>query len=133
MYTLGMKQYYNISIYCNNYYSNTIQYSLKEISIYCTLQYIVMLQYFAMFVVLIYKCSIITPQKWLDLLKPELYTWVSHAFIQLYRVYILFFTAITHIPIWNIFIIIQSNIALWQYIGIHSNTIIWHWSVSFHP
>ena len=38
---LGMKQYYNISIYCNIYYCNTIQYGLKEISIYCTLQYIV--------------------------------------------------------------------------------------------
>ena len=36
-----MKQYYNISIYCNIFYSNTIQYGLKEISIYCTLQYIV--------------------------------------------------------------------------------------------
>ena len=35
-----MKQYYNISIYCNIYYCNTIQYGLKEISIYCTLQYI---------------------------------------------------------------------------------------------
>ena len=32
---------FNISIYCNIYYSNTIQYGLKEISIYCTLQYIV--------------------------------------------------------------------------------------------
>ena len=37
---LGMKQYYNISIYCNIYYSNTIQYGFNEISIYCTLQYI---------------------------------------------------------------------------------------------
>ena len=36
-----MKQYYNISIYCNIYFCNTIQYGLKEISIYCTLQYIV--------------------------------------------------------------------------------------------
>ena len=36
-----MKQYYNISIYCNIYYCNTIQYGLKEILIYCTLQYIV--------------------------------------------------------------------------------------------
>ena len=34
----GMKQYYNISTNCNIYYSNTIQYGLKEISIYCTLQ-----------------------------------------------------------------------------------------------
>ena len=31
-----MKQYYNISIYCNIYYCNTIQYGLKEISIYCS-------------------------------------------------------------------------------------------------
>ena len=38
---VGMKQYYNILIYCNIYYSNTIPYGLKEISIYCTLQYIV--------------------------------------------------------------------------------------------
>ena len=37
-----MKQYYNISIYCNIYYCNTIQYGLKKISIYCTLQYIVL-------------------------------------------------------------------------------------------
>ena len=36
-----MKQYnYTILIYCNIYYSSTIQYSLKEILIYCTLQYI---------------------------------------------------------------------------------------------
>ena len=35
-----MKQYYNISIYCNIYYSNTIEYGLKEISVYCTLRYI---------------------------------------------------------------------------------------------
>ena len=53
---LGMKQYYNILIYCNIYCSNTIQYGFKEISIYCTLQYIVIycniLQYIAMFVVL---------------------------------------------------------------------------------
>ena len=41
MCVLGMKQYYNTSIYCNNYYYNTIQYGLKEISMYCTLQYIV--------------------------------------------------------------------------------------------
>ena len=34
---VGMKQYYNISIYCNIYYSNTIQYGLKEISIYCNI------------------------------------------------------------------------------------------------
>ena len=40
-YPLGMKQYYNISIYCNICFCNTIQYGLKEISIYCTLQYIV--------------------------------------------------------------------------------------------
>ena len=32
-YVLGMKQYYNISIYCNIYYCNTIQYGLKEILI----------------------------------------------------------------------------------------------------
>ena len=37
---IGMKQYYNISIYSNIYYSNAMQYGLKEISIYCTLQYI---------------------------------------------------------------------------------------------
>ena len=35
-----MKQYYNILIYCNIYYCNTMQYGLKDISIYCTLQYI---------------------------------------------------------------------------------------------
>ena len=33
--SLGMKQYYNIPIYCNIYYSNIIQYGLKEIAIYC--------------------------------------------------------------------------------------------------
>ena len=42
IYILGMKQYYNISIYCNIYFCNTIQYGLKEISIYCTLQYVAM-------------------------------------------------------------------------------------------
>ena len=30
--TLGMQQYYNISIYCNIYYSNTIQYNLMDIA-----------------------------------------------------------------------------------------------------
>ena len=35
-----MKQYYNISIYCNIYYSNTIEYGLQDISVYCTLRYI---------------------------------------------------------------------------------------------
>ena len=45
-----MKQYYNISIYCNIYYSNTIQYGLKEISIYCALQDILI----AMFAVLMF-------------------------------------------------------------------------------
>ena len=34
-----MKQYYNILIHCNIYYSNAIQYGLKKITIYCTLQY----------------------------------------------------------------------------------------------
>ena len=38
-------------------------------------------------------------------------------------VYILYVTAKTHIPIWNVFIKMQSNIAIWQYIAIHSNTI----------
>ena len=37
---VGMKQYYNIII-SNIYHCNTIQYGLKEISIYCALQYIV--------------------------------------------------------------------------------------------
>ena len=40
-YSVGMQQYYNISIYCNIYYCNTIQYGIMEKSIYCTLQYIV--------------------------------------------------------------------------------------------
>ena len=48
--------------YIDIYYSNTIQYGLNEISIYCALQYIVIiiLQYIAMFVVLM---LIIKPQK----------------------------------------------------------------------
>ena len=52
---VGMKQYYNISIYCNSYYCNTIQYGLKEISIIIILHiaiYCDILQYIAMFVVL---------------------------------------------------------------------------------
>ena len=64
VYIIGMKQYYNISICCNIYYSNTIQYSLKQISIYCTLQYIVIycniLQY-------LFLNVINTPQNWLNL------------------------------------------------------------------
>ena len=47
---LGMKQYYNISIYCNIYYSNTWlkgTISILHIAIYCDI-----FQYIATFVVL---------------------------------------------------------------------------------
>ena len=45
VFVLGKKQYYNISMYCNVYYCNTIRTiycSLKEISTYCVLEYIAM-------------------------------------------------------------------------------------------
>ena len=105
-----MKQYYNISIYCNIYYCNTIQYGLKEISIYYTLQYIVIYYINCN----IYYCNTIQ----YGLKEISIYctlqyiaiycnvcclnyinTQSLHHKIWLYRVYILYFTAKTHIPI----------------------------------
>ena len=113
-----MKQYYNISIYCNIYYSNTIQYSLKEISIYCTLQYIVI------------YCNVYCP----NVINTQLlhhkidWTWIIHfSFSYFYTViqgvYSFLYCQNPYSHVKCLFTKIQSNIAIWQYIAIHSNTI----------
>ena len=76
--------YYNISIYCNTFYSNTMQYGLKEILIYCNIAILVVNYTTKMTVPLI---------TWI-------YASVSYAFIWLVmQGVILFFAAKTHIPI----------------------------------
>ena len=93
MSSVGMKQYYNISIYCNIYYSNTIQYGLKEISLYCTLQYIVIYCNVCCLNV-VNAQSLHHKNDWtsrnLDY-TPEFFVFIqlySYTVIQLYRVYI---------------------------------------------
>ena len=90
-----MQQYYNILII---YYSDTIQYSLMEISIYCTLQYIVI--YCNVFCLNVVSAQSLHHKN----------DWISRnlgytlEFFTLLYSYILFFTVKTHIPTWNVFL-----------------------------
>ena len=66
-------------------------------------------------------------------------TWIIHlsfyTFIQLYRVYILFFTATTHIPTRNVFLPKSNQILQYGNILQYTQTqyAIWHWPILFHP
>ena len=116
-----MKQYYNVSIYCNIYYCNTIQYGLREISLYCTLQCIGI------------YCNVCS----LNVVNAQLLhhknDWTSRNLDHTLEVFT-FYTVIqvvysslycqnpySHIKC--LFTRIQSNITIWQYIAICSNTI----------
>ena len=97
---LGMKQCYNILIYCNIYYCNTIQYGLKEISIYCNVccHNVINTQ------------SLHHKNDWtsknLDYSLQFLMVLYSYTGCS----YILYFTAKTHIPIWNVFLTKSNRI-----------------------
>ena len=122
-YLLRMKQYYNILI-CNIYYSNTIQYGLKEISIYCTFQYIVIycntLQ--CLLINVINTQSLHHKNDWTS--KNLDYTL---QFLMLSYSYTgcIFLTLLPKptFPYKMSFSNIQSIIAIWQYIVIHSDII----------
>ena len=117
-----MKQYYNISIYCNILYSNTIQYGLKEILIYCNVQYIVI------------YCNVCcldvvnAHNHYTTKMTGSLETWIIHlSFLCFYTViqgvYSVLYCQNPYSHVKCLFTKIQSNIAIWQYIAIHSNTI----------
>ena len=117
-----MQQYYNISIYCNIYYSNTIQYGLKERSIYCTLQYIVIYCNVCCLNV-VSAHSLHHKNDW-----TSIETWVIHlSFLRFYTViqgrYSFLYCQNPYSHMKCLFTKIQSNIAIWQYIAIYSNTI----------
>ena len=111
-------QYIDILQY---YYSNTIQYGLKEISIYCTLQYIVI------------YCNVCCHNVVNAQLLHHKNDWTSRnldytlQFLMLLYSYTgyIFFSLLPKpiFPYEMSFTKIQSNIAIWQYIAIHSNTI----------
>ena len=121
VYVLEMQQYYNISIYCNIYYCNTIQYGIMEKSIYCTSQYIVIYCNVCCLHV-VNAQSLHHKNDWtsnnLDYTLQLLYFYIViqgiYSFLYCLNPY---FHAKCH------FTKIQSNIAIWQYIAIHSNTI----------
>ena len=129
-----MKQYYNISIYCNIYYCNTIQYGLKEISIYCTLQYITHCNILWYIVIYCNFCclNVINTQsshhkndltsKNLDYTLQFLMLLYSYTRV-IQGVYSLLYYQNPYAHMKCLFTKIQSNIAIWQYIAIHSNTI----------
>ena len=121
MHRLGMKQYYSISTYCNIYYCNTIQHGLKEISIYCTLQYIVIYCNVCCLNV-INTHSLHHNNSWTSgNLDYTLQFLMFYTVIQ--GVYSLLDCQNPYSHIKCLFTKIQSNIAIWQYIAIHSNTI----------
>ena len=113
-----MKQYYSISIYCNIYYCNTIQYGLKEILIYCTLQYIVIYCNVCCLNV-INTQSLHHKNDWTS--KKLDYTLQFLIVIQ--GVYSFLYCQNPYSHMKCLFTKIQSNIAIWQYIAIHSNAI----------
>ena len=116
-----MKQYYNISIYCNIYYCNTIQYGLKEISIYCTLQYIVI--YCNVCCLNIVNTQSLHHKN--DRTSKNLDYTLQFLMLLYGHTGCIFFTLLSKpiFPYEMSFSKILSNIAIWQYIAIHSNTI----------
>ena len=97
-----MKQHYNISIYCNIYYSNTIQYSLKETSIYCTLQYNIVIYCNVCCLNVVNAQSLHHKNNWTSIVSNLDYMYVHLGFLHFYTVMQdvhSFFTAKTHIPI----------------------------------
>ena len=107
-----MKQYYNISIYCNIYYCNAIQYGLKEILIYCTLLYIAMFVVLMLYILNHYTMKMTGPLK----------TWIIHFsfscfYMVMQSVYCLLYCQNPYSDMKCLFTKIQSNIA------IHLNTI----------